>query len=450
MKKIINFLIFLPIILFSFCIVSSAEEYIFTTTSDFPMPYDDSIQTVNALHNVFTTSSLDSISHLIDEGIVDCVEPMSYSELFDYTPSDNYYSDQTNLTWVNTQFAWNKGNFGENVKIAVIDSGFSVAASDYNMSKLINVKDYTDTASTSFCNDTIGHGTAVVGIIAASHNSRGICGIAPNATIYIYKCFYQSEQGSSAKNSDIISAIYDSVDTYGVDIINLSSGTTDSLIFKSAVDYAYNNGTLIVAAAGNKGQSSGNILYYPASYDHAVSVGSIDETGHRASHSQRNNLVNIMAPGEDVYTLNIKSPYYFTATGTSFATPHVTAAAALAKSLNPNLTVQELMDALYLTATPMKDAYTGNGLLNIQALLTYTRATLSPATLVRSSSGKTYYYYCVPPEGYTSYFPIFNQDSVLTDISSDGIATTKESIIYYLWKKSTLEPYNGATDFLQY
>lgn len=411
MKRVLFLILFIiSIMSVSVC----AEEYIFTVEGDFPMPYSTSITTINANHGVYTASSLEDIQHLIDAGVVNYCEPMSYSELFDYETNDTYYTEQTNLNQVSAQFAWNKEVFGESangekVKIAVIDSGLYNAASDFNLKNIHKVADYTSTASSkvSFCDDEIGHGTMVTGIIAAEHNTRGVAGIAPNVEIYVFKCFYLDDNGNQkAKNSDIIKAAYEAIDKYDVDIINLSSGTTNATVFKQVADYAEEKGVLIVSAVGNYGaysdQSKATALYYPASYDNVIGVGSVKADGHKASHSQRNDYVDMMAPGENIYSVRISG--YEQGSGTSFATPHVVAAAALAKSLNPDLTANELTEALYNSCNTMKDRYSGHGSLNIQALLTYVQATLNPGSFVYSSSDTATFAFCLPADDHTAYF----------------------------------------------
>lgn len=433
---------FFFLILYIIClsaVPAHAEEYLFMTDGDFPMPYSSSIQTVNAAHGVYTTDSLDDIGHLIDSGIVTYCEPMSYSELFDYETNDYYYSEQTNLAQISAQFAWNKGVFGDTVKVAVIDSGIYNAASDFTSSKIIKATDYTSTkdSKVNFCNDEIGHGTMVTGIIAAAHNTRGVAGIAPNVEIYVFKCFYVDENGNQkGKNSDIIAAAYEAIDTYEVDIINLSSGTTNSSVFKEVADYAEEKNVLLVSAVGNYGNYSGDASsapYYPASYDNVIGVGSIKADGHRASHSQRNDYVDIMAPGENIYSVRISG--YEQGSGTSFATPHVVAALALAKSLNPNLTADELTDALYKTCNTMEDRYSGHGSLNIHSLLTYVKATLSPQKLVYSSYNSIIKAYSMID--YTVFKPTYEND-ILTDLERTDYTPSDNSLL--VWNMDNLSP----------
>lgn len=436
-KKLFKLIPFLLIILCLWSANVFAEEYIFTTSSPFIIPRSSSIEVVNFNHNVYTTENLEDIQHLIDAGIVIQCEPMSYSELFDYTTEDKYYSYQTNLSQVSTQFAWNKGVFGDTIKIAIIDSGLYNAVSDFNLKNIIRAYDYTDTSvysGNNYCKDEIGHGTKVAGIIAAAHNSWGVAGIAPNVELYIFKCFYLNESGKTvSRNSDIIKAAYAAIDTYGVDIINMSSGTTNSTIFKPVADYAEEKGVLVVSAVGNSGALSGDTLYYPASYDNVIGVGSTKADGHRADHSQRNDYVNIMAPGENIYSVDMGT--YAQASGTSFATPHVVAALALAKSLNPNLSAQALTDALYFTADAMSDRYSGHGQLNIQALLTYVKSTLSPGKLIYSSYNSKLRAYST--KDYTVYKPTY-ENSILTDLTRSLFDPDDSSLL--IWDMNTLSP----------
>lgn len=427
-----------------------AEGYIFTSQECFPVPYSSSIKVVNADHGVYTADSLDEIEYLIASGLIDTYEEESYYTLFDYTLSDPYYENNQKayLSQIFTQFAWNRNVFGSDVKIAVIDSGLYEAASDFNTKKIVRAYDYTSTAENTgayYCMDENGHGSMVAGIIAAQHNNRGIAGIAPNVSLYIFKCF---DADRKTKNAYLVDAVYKAVDEYGVDIINMSFGGNMSEVFREAIDYAESKGVLMIAAAGNDGAASSNI-YYPASFNNVISVGSLNPEGHRAAHSQRNDYVNILAPGENIYSVAIGG--YGSGSGTSFATPHVTAAAALAKSLNPNLTACELMDMIYATADEMADRYSGCGSLNIQKLLTYTRAALNPGQLVYSLSGSEMNAYLVPPEGYVSYFAQYESNTLIS-IFKNGVSAAASDFPYkyYLWKKGTLSPYEGNIAEVEY
>jgi len=125
-----------------------------------------------------------------------------------------------------------------------------------------------------------------------------------------------------------------------------------------AIDEVYNNGTFIVASAGNGSTCGGpNSLVYPAAYNHVfavTSVGSQDNIerviGNPSTIHQTNSSVDICAPGHNV-PLTIAPGVYITGNGTSFAAPYVTGTVALMLSVKPDLTNQEIDSILRLTAT---------------------------------------------------------------------------------------------------
>jgi subtilisin family serine protease len=146
----------------------------------------------------------------------------------------------------------------------------------------------------------------------------------------------------------------------GARVINLSwaSGCNFNIYAQMAIDEVYNNGTFIVASAGN-GTTCGspNALVYPASYNHVfavTSVGSQDNIektiGNPNTRHQTNSSVDICAPGHNV-PLTAAPGWYLNSSGTSFAAPYVTGTVALMLSVKPDLTNQEIDSILRLTAT---------------------------------------------------------------------------------------------------
>jgi subtilisin family serine protease len=115
----------------------------------------------------------------------------------------------------------------------------------------------------------------------------------------------------------------------GIHVISLSLGGPASSVLKSAVDLAASKGILVVAAAGNDGNAT---VQYPAGYDSAVSVAATDRNDAHASFSNTNDKVEISAPGVDIVSTvpaSIIAGGYGVWSGTSMATPHVAAVAAL-------------------------------------------------------------------------------------------------------------------------
>jgi subtilisin family serine protease len=196
--------------------------------------------------------------------------------------------------------------------------------------------------------------------------------MAPDVEIVPLKCF--SEQGG--KVSAVAQAIFDAADLFSCQVLNMSFGMeTDSEALRSAVRHAAEQGVLLVAAAGNNGTTG---LRYPAAYTQVIGVGAVDSGKAVSSFSQRNDSVFITAPGQDVYGLSITGPNaYQTWRGTSFSAPMVTAAAALALSVEPELTQAAFENLLRETAEDLGaagyDTEYGYGLLRVDRLLSSLR-----------------------------------------------------------------------------
>ncbi|MBY0385414.1 S8 family serine peptidase, partial [bacterium] len=223
-----------------------------------------------------------------------------------------------------------------------------------------------------------GHGTHVAGVIAAkSENGKGIVGVAPNIKIMAMR--FISEKGSGTTEA-AVSAIKYAVDN-GAKVLSNSWGSEgddgEGQILKDAIQYAMDNGVLFVAAAGNSSYNNDNPAKasVPASYDHdnIISVAAIDKNNRLASFSSYGlTTVDIGAPGVDVYS-SIPKNKYMSLDGTSMACPHVSGAAALYWSKNPQASLMEVKNAILKSAAPISalngKVVTG-GKLNVKNLLT--------------------------------------------------------------------------------
>ncbi|MCM3362547.1 S8 family peptidase [Niallia sp. HCP3S3_B10] len=250
-----------------------------------------------------------------------------------------------------------KGIKGEGIKIGVIDSGINSNHSDLKVYGGFNVLDNNGSYE-----DDYGHGTRVAGIIAALDNNVGIKGVAPEAKLYSIKALDSKGEGMI---SDIISGIEWAIEN-DMDIINLSlQTTTENNLLKKTINKAINKGIIVVAAAGNKGSvESGSTLTYPAKYKNVISVGALTKKKERADFSSVGRNLDLMAPGEFVYT-TFDDGYFVAFSGTSIATPHVTGTAALMLSVNPNMSQLQIEEILKKTSTPIGERRLyGSGLLN--------------------------------------------------------------------------------------
>lgn len=334
----------------------------------------------------YITATYEELQEYLDIGIVEYYEPNYEVELLETFSTNERNSTQWNLEAINVSKAWNIGCYGNDVVVGVIDSG-CYYHTDLESNLLLG-RNYTS-ADTSDTDDNIGHGTFVSGIIAAESNGIYIDGIANKAKIVPLKCF---DEGVVTQTSMISDAIYDAIDLYDCDVINLSLQIPKSKITKTlenAIIYAIKNGCIIVAAVGNDGAST---EYYPAKYDNVIGVGSVDKNGNVSYFSQYNSTVDFVAPGEAISSVSIDG--YSKDSGTSFSTPHVTALAAIAKCINKDITSVEFTDILKTTSHNPEDSgnekkydiYYGYGLVDaermIDELLKETPTFLSPLAIV--------------------------------------------------------------------
>lgn len=234
----------------------------------------------------------------------------------------------------------------ENVVIALLDTGISTTAIDETC--ILTGYNYVD--STGDTNDKINHGTAVASVIVGSVSAK-IEGIAPEALLVPLVVTTKDEDGRlKSVTPDILAqAIYDSVDKYGADIINISLGIKkDVTKIKEAVVYAKKKGVMVISAVGNDGEDED--YYYPAAYDTVLAVGSHNDKGELSDFSQQNSTADLLAPGEDIWLASRYGKTY-RARGTSYATAYVAAAAAKLMENDPGLSSEEIRKLLIDTAT---------------------------------------------------------------------------------------------------
>jgi len=244
---------------------------------------------------------------------------------YQWMPGDPLVAQQDWLRVAGFPNAWDDTIGRVDVVVAVIDSG--VAASHPDLAgKLLPGYDYLHRDSEP--DDEVGHGTAVAGIIAAAADSQGITGGAPGVRLLPLKVGDQS----GASSLLIAEAIYGAIER-GAQVINLSLGAdTPSATLERAIEQAYDQGIVVVAAAGN----TPDAVTFPASYPEVIAVGGATADGKRlASFSSRLTRVDLIAPAENVLTTSWdgQEPDWEPRTGTSFAAPIVSAAAALVRSI---------------------------------------------------------------------------------------------------------------------
>ncbi|MEX1049699.1 MAG: S8 family serine peptidase [Akkermansiaceae bacterium] len=275
--------------------------------------------------------------------------------------NDPYFTggNQWYLSKIEAPAAWETSVGSSSVIVAVVDSGVSGSHPDI-AGKVLQGYDFVNNDTDA--SDDNGHGTAVAGITAASsNNSLGMASVSWNSAILPVKVLGANGSGSYSGMANGITWAADN----GARIINLSlGGTSSSRTLQNAVNYAWNRNIILVAAAGNNGNST---AFYPAACNNVVAVSATDSSDRRPSWSNYGSYVDIAAPGVSVLTLQNSSSYAYW-NGTSFSSPVAAGVVALMAAANSGLSNAAVVDALLKNSDDIGaagyDVYYGHGRVN--------------------------------------------------------------------------------------
>jgi subtilisin family serine protease len=213
------------------------------------------------------------------------------------------------------------------VKIGIVDTGIDQTHPDLSGKTTDCATAAVGVTMNGGCADDNMHGTHVAGTISAkANNATGVTGVAFNSTLAICKALHTA--AGTGLTSDVANCI-NWTHTRGAKVISMSLGGGASTTLQNAVANAWKggaaNGSVLIAAAGNDGDSTVN---YPAGYSEVVSVAATDHNDARASFSNTNPDVEVAAPGVDVLS-TIPGGLYAELSGTSMATPHASGVAGV-------------------------------------------------------------------------------------------------------------------------
>ncbi|MBF2019988.1 MAG: S8 family serine peptidase [Hydrococcus sp. C42_A2020_068] len=296
-----------------------------------------------------------------------------------YYPDGSVYGEDWGINMVNAPEAWLQGYTGQGVTVAVLDTGVDLNHPDLASNIWTNIDEIADNGFDDDGNgyvddvygwnffygsnntwDANGHGTHVAGTIAAVDNEYGTTGVAPNAKIMPIQVLPDTNGEQERYSDTLTQGIYYAVNN-GARVLNLSLGSRNrfSANEQAAIEYASQQGCIVVMAAGN-GDEYGNPYptpIFPAylASNWGVAVGAVDSSYYQYYNRAGDNpLVYVTAPGVGIYS-TAPDEYVFGGyqylDGTSMATPHVAGVVALMLSANPNLTDADVRNILATTSS---------------------------------------------------------------------------------------------------
>jgi subtilisin family serine protease len=321
------------------------------------------------------------------------VSPNLLMETVDDVPDDSLYPLQWHLDKIGAPFAWGIAHGDTSALIAVFDDGCEWHHPDIQSNLWINRAedvnhngrfdtlpwpdgdiDGLDQDTNGYADDVIGfdmllgqpdprpyllsdeHGTHCWGIAnAVTNNHIGVSGAAWNCRSFAFRC----GGGGLISLAAAIAGIYYAAPK-GCWVVSMSFGSYSyNQTMADACDYAWDSGLVLVGGAGNDGT---NRRFYPADYDHVISVAASDRLDAKPSWSNYGDWIEVVSPGVGIYS-TITDHRYATMDGTSMATPLVAGVLAWVKSEFPSFTNVQACSTLYAGCVPMHDTLYTQGLL---------------------------------------------------------------------------------------
>lgn len=272
--------------------------------------------------------------------------------------------DDDEKTWgVDAVGAWGSQNKGAGIKVAVLDTGLDLLHPDFADRTIVSESFVTG----EDVQDGQGHGTHCAGTAVGGQISDGVFryGVASDADLYVGKVLSNSGSG---RERDVLTGMAWAIEQ-GCEVISMSLGSdvregdTYSPEYEELGRLALENGSLIVAAAGNSSSRRFGFVApvgSPANAPSIMAVAAIDEALGVADFSSGGinpdgGEVNIAGPGVDVFSSVPQPRLYRSLSGTSMACPHVAGVAAHWAEADETLRGQALWDKIVETSLPLGD-----------------------------------------------------------------------------------------------
>ncbi|PQA88566.1 S8 family peptidase [Hyphococcus luteus] len=340
------------------------------------------------------------------------------------TTTENFitaeYRRQAALEQINVIPAYEEGTLGNGAIVSIIDTGIDTdhpefagrihpQSADLVIAGVVSPGD--ERPGGPDLNDDDDHGTPVASIIGAAKNDVGAHGVAPEATLLVFRVDDEGDDELSLLGAAISEAV-DRTVNIGADVVNMSFGSNETSArddFRNIVAFLKDNDVVTVLAAGNDGDAdpddSALGAFDVSGAPAAIIAGSVDSSNVISDFSNRAGEgadIYLVAPGEllsGVYP-GAAADEVRVFSGTSASTPVISGAVALIRALWPNLTAEEAVDILLTSATdlgaPGTDPVYGRGLLNVGAAVSpmggvstssITGSEVDPAALGATLSG---------------------------------------------------------------
>lgn len=355
---------------------SSNHGRMFVVVSDAPQ---EELLKNSFLSNVFEYVEPDHIGHACSSQKGNAIpdDPGFHLQWYLYNDGTFAYGDSKPGADINVLNAWNITDGDSLITVAVLDSGIDHDLSEFENRLWRNINeipdDHIDNDGNGYVDDIIGwdfinddnnpeddagHGTAVTGILAANYNNKvGVAGIDQRCKILVCKVL---DNNLTGYYSQWVKAIYYAVDN-GARIINFSmAGLEPSKALQEAVQYAESKGVLIVAGMGNNNSDQ---QCFPAVYAETLAVGSTDPDDRRSKFfngigasgmgSNYGNHIDVVAPGNYIYTLSTNGLPSVLQGGTSMATPMVSGIASLLLAQDKTRSAKQLRSIIYHSAADL-------------------------------------------------------------------------------------------------
>jgi hypothetical protein len=277
--------------------------------------------------------------------------------------------------------------------VAVIDTGI-----DYNNprlgggigtgKKVIDGYDFVDNDIDPM--DTYGHGTEVAGLIAGDgfdFQGKYSQGIAPGANLVALRVDAANDPVPEDRIEKALQWVLNNQAKYNIVACNISFGagkveTTLTSSYSDELALLKQRGVFVAAASGNGGVEAPFGIEYPAGDPSVFSVGAVDAFDVITEYTARAANLDLLAPGDDVYTVTLGPDEFASVSGTSFAVPLVCGTVALMRQANPNLRAGDY-DSIFRSSS--KENVDGDSEFGSVTNLTYQRLDVMNAVLLASA-----------------------------------------------------------------